>query len=215
MRTRIKICGITREPDALAAVAAGADAVGLVFHPPSPRHLDPARAQTISAVIPPFVQRVGLFMNPEPSLVRHILETVDLDLLQFHGDEPADFCTAWGRAYIKAVPMGNGAEPLTYMRGHPQARGFLLDSHAPGGPGGTGRTFDWSRTPTDAERPLILAGGLNPENVGEAVRRTRPYAVDVSSGVESAPGVKDPARIQAFCERAMRAAISIDSEQQP
>ena len=212
MRARIKICGITRKQDALAAVEAGADALGLVLYPPSPRHLQWADASEISAVIPPFVQRVGLFMDPEASWVRDALQALDLDLLQFHGDEPAGFCESWGRAYIKAVPMGGSADPEAYMRTHPKARGFLLDSHAPGQAGGSGKTFDWNRLPRDAGRPLILAGGLHPGNVGGAVRRFRPYGVDVSSGVESAPGIKDPARIQAFCAQAANASLSNDSK---
>ena len=208
MRTRIKICGITRKQDALAAVEAGADALGLVFYPPSPRHLERVDASEIGAVIPPFVQRVGLFMNPEASRVRDTLQALDLDLLQFHGDESAAFCESWNRAYIKAIPMGGmggDADPEAYMRSHPKARGFLLDSHAPGEAGGSGKTFDWTRLPRDTKRPLILAGGLHPGNVGEAIRQIRPYGVDVSSGVESAPGIKDPARMQAFCAQVANA----------
>jgi phosphoribosylanthranilate isomerase len=203
-RTRVKICGITRMEDALAAAAAGADAVGFVFHAPSPRAVTPEAAREMVLAMPPFVSRVGLFVDAAPETVAAILDTVPLDLLQFHGDEcPAD-CDALGRPYLKAVPMAPGTDPVAYMDAYPHAAGFLLDSHGNGRTGGTGMTFDWDRIPRDLRHCLVLAGGLNPENVADAVRRVRPWAVDVSTGVEARPGIKDPARMQAFVDEVKR-----------
>ena len=187
---------------------AGADALGLVFYPASPRYLTENSAREISARIPPFVQRVGLFMNARRAEVQTVLEQVELDLLQFHGNESAAFCESWGRAYIKAVPMGGGADPISYMQAHPRARGFLLDGNALGEAGGLGKVFDWDAIPGDIHRPVILAGGLHPGNVAEAIGEVHPYAVDVSSGVESVPGVKDAARMRAFCRKVMQATNS-------
>jgi phosphoribosylanthranilate isomerase len=203
-RTRIKFCGITREDDARAAAALGADAIGLVFAAKSPRRVDVAHATLLAAAVPPFVARVGLFMDADADAVRAVLAAVPLDVLQFHGAETPAFCRAFGRPYIKAVPMGDGAgdalDTGAYFAAHAGAVAFLLDSHASGGQGGSGRVFDWSRVPATAPRPIVLAGGLNPETVGAAVRRVRPYAVDVSSGIESAPGLKDYARMRAFVD---------------
>jgi phosphoribosylanthranilate isomerase len=203
-RTRVKICGITRMEDALAAATAGADAVGFVFHARSPRAVTPAAAREMALAMPPFVSRVGLFVDAAPETVAAILDTVPLDLLQFHGDErPAD-CDTLGRPYLKAVPMAPGTDPVAYMDTYPHAAGFLLDSHGNGRTGGTGETFDWDRIPRDLRHCLVLAGGLNPENVADAVRRVRPWAVDVSTGVEARPGIKDPARMQAFVDEVKR-----------
>jgi phosphoribosylanthranilate isomerase len=203
-RTRVKICGITRMEDALAAAMAGADAVGFVFYARSPRAVTPEAAREMALAMPPFVSRVGLFVDAAPDRVAAILDTVPLDLLQYHGDEcPAD-CDAIGRPYLKAVPMAPGTDPVAYMETYPHAAGFLLDSHGNGRTGGTGETFDWDRIPRDLRHCLVLAGGLNPENVADAVRRVRPWAVDVSTGVEARPGIKDPARMQAFVDEVKR-----------
>lgn len=199
---RIKICGITRVEDALAAVAAGADALGFVFYAKSPRAVTPAQASAIIAALPPFVTTVGLFVDmPRPEL-RALLAEVPLDLLQFHGDEtPAD-CAGYGRPYIKALRIKPGDDVAAAISRYPEASGVLLDTFVPGTPGGTGEAFDWSLVPRNAAKPLILAGGLTPENVGEAVRQVRPYAVDVSGGVEASKGIKDAAKIQTFIQRA-------------
>ncbi len=190
--------------DALAAAMAGADAVGFVFYARSPRAVTPEAAREMALAMPPFVSRVGLFVDAAPDRVAAILDTVPLDLLQYHGDEfPAD-CDAIGRPYLKAVPMAPGTDPVAYMETYPHAAGFLLDSHGNGRTGGTGETFDWDRIPRDLRHCLVLAGGLNPENVADAVRRVRPWAVDVSTGVEARPGIKDPARMQAFVDEVKR-----------
>jgi len=185
-RTRIKICGITRTQDAIEAARLGVDALGLVFYPPSSRAIDLERALRIREVLPAFVQAVGLFVNPARHEVEAILQHFPELVLQFHGDESAEFCASFARPYLKALPMGKSEEGVVLdvhglMAQHAQASGFLLDSHAPGAVGGTGIAFDWSTIPALA-RPLILAGGLYPANVGEAVRLVRPWAVDVSSG---------------------------------
>jgi len=198
MRTRVKFCGITRPGDAGQAVAAGADAIGLVFHEPSPRNLEADQAALIAAGVPAFVTRVGLFVDPDPARVRSVLDRVGLDLLQFHGNEPAEFCRQFGRPYLKAIRMRPGLDPLAEMAAWPDAAGILLDAWRPDAEGGTGERFDWDRAPAERLRPLVLAGGLTPDNVAEAIRRVRPYAVDVSTGVESAPGIKDPQRMAAF-----------------
>ncbi len=196
-RTRIKICGITRPEDALEAARLGADAVGLVLYPPSPRAIDVVRAARIRDVLPPFVQPVALFVDPAEAEVEAVLKLIPEVMLQFHGSETPAFCASFGRPYLKALPMGKGSDPHNEAARHARASAFLLDSHDAGGVGGTGHAFDWSTIPP-LPRPLVLAGGLRPENVGEAVRKVRPWAVDVSSGVERAPGVKDPARMAAF-----------------
>jgi phosphoribosylanthranilate isomerase len=199
-RTRIKICGLTRSQDALKAARLGVDALGLVFYPPSSRALDLDQAQRIRDVLPAFVQLVGLFVNPAQIEVEAVLHRMPELILQFHGDESSAFCAGFGRPYLKALAMGGqGADPGADASQHPQASGFLLDSHTPGAVGGTGAVFDWTRIPV-FERPLILAGGLRPENVAEAVRLVRPWAVDVSSGVESAPGVKDFIKMAKFVD---------------
>lgn len=199
-RTRIKICGITREEDLAAAVAAGADALGFVFYPPSPRHLTPQRAAQLLARVPPFVTRVGLFVNEPAATVRAALAQTSLDLLQFHGDEDAVYCASFGKPWIKAARVKAGFDLLEYasaFAGAPGVCGLLLDAHVEGF-GGGGQTFDWSLIPRSLPLPVILSGGLHPGNVVEAVRTVRPWAVDVSSGVEAARGIKDAQKIIEF-----------------
>ncbi|MDD3448144.1 MAG: phosphoribosylanthranilate isomerase [Gammaproteobacteria bacterium] len=204
-RTRVKICGITRADDAREAVRLGADAIGLVFHPPSPRHVNPPRAREIRAVVPAFVTVVGLFVDAEPDLVREAIASVPLDLLQFHGAEPPEYCRSLGRPYMKAVRMREGVDLHAECARYGDAAALLVDTYRPGVAGGTGETFDWSRIPRGLELPLVLAGGLDPGNVDAAVRQVRPYAVDVSGGVEAAKGIKDPAKMQAFIRGVYRA----------
>lgn len=200
--TRIKICGVTTPGAALAVAAAGADAVGLNFHPDSPRYVDPDRARRIVAALPPFVTVVGLFVNCPAERLAETLRTVPLDLLQFHGDEaPAD-CSRWARPWIRALRVGapDWERRLAELEADPPLlRGVLLDAFVPGVPGGTGQRFDWARIPAGLPHALVLAGGLTPANVATAIEQVRPWAVDVSGGVECEPGVKDPERIRAFC----------------
>jgi phosphoribosylanthranilate isomerase len=206
MRTRVKICGITRVEDGVAAAREGADAIGLVFWSGTPRQVSHVRAREIAAALPAFVGVVGLFVDPQPDAVRAVLAEVPLDLLQFHGNEPPEMCASFGRPYIKAVHVKPGVDLLHYASGYAGARGLLFDAFAPGGlPGGTGTTFDWGALPAGLLRPVILSGGLTPQNVGAAIRQVRPWAVDVSSGVEAVAddgkprkGIKDAARIAAF-----------------
>jgi len=216
MRTRIKICGITRVEDALAAARSGADAIGLVFWTGSPRAVNFGNARAIAAALAPFVSVVGLFVDPVPADVRATLAAVHLDLLQFHGHEPPEFCRDFGRPYLKALPVAPGVEEAGLVESaerYNDAAGLLFDAPPAGGqPGGTGRAFDWSVLPTGLARPIVLSGGLSAANVGDAIRRVRPWAVDVSSGVEAADaaggllkGVKDPARIAAFIEEVRNA----------
>lgn len=197
---RLKICGITRPEDGLLAANLGADALGLVFYPQSPRYVEKQQACDVIAVLPPFVNVVGLFMDAEPEFVGRVLESVPLDMLQFHGDETPEYCAGFGRRYIKSVPMMDNNNVAAYTERFSTAAGFLLDAVRPGEAGGTGRSFDWSRIPERLAKPVILAGGLNPANIGEAIRRSRCYAVDVSSGVESAKGIKDPEKMHALVE---------------
>jgi phosphoribosylanthranilate isomerase len=199
---RIKICGITRIEDALAAVAAGADAIGLVFYAKSPRAVTPAQAKAIVAALPPFVTSVGLFVDMPRAELRQLLAEVPLDLLQFHGDESPEDCAGHGRPFIKALRVKPGDDVAAAIARYPEAAGILLDTYVPGTPGGTGEAFDWSLVPRDAAKPVVLAGGLTPDNVGDAVRQVRPYAVDVSGGVEASKGIKDAAKIKAFIQRA-------------
>jgi len=201
-RTRVKICGITRAEDAVAAARAGADAIGLVFHPDSPRYVTPEQALQILQAVPPLVTVVGLFMDAEAGEVNEVLATVPVDLLQFHGSETAALCRSFRRGYIKAVPMGGDSDGFTatFAKDYPDARGFVVDSHAPGAAGGSGKRFDWQRLDARPARPLILAGGLTPDNVAAAVLEVKPWAVDVSSGVESSPGRKDIALMQRFVQ---------------
>jgi phosphoribosylanthranilate isomerase len=210
MRTRIKICGITRPGDALAAAEAGADAVGLVFYPQSPRYLAAERALGIRDALPPFVQTVALFVNPDAAQVAQVIGRVRPALLQFHGDETPAFCAQFGMPYIKACRVKSGVRSavdlLEYLRPFSGAAAWLLDSHVEEY-GGVGESFDWSLAPQRLERPLILSGGLERGNVAEAIRRVRPWGVDVSSGVESAKGIKDAAKIAAFIEEVRNADV--------
>lgn len=198
MRTRVKICGITRVEDALTACAAGADALGFVFYAPSPRNVDPKVVHEILAELPPFVTTVGLFVDPDPAFVASVLQQARVDLLQFHGDETPEQCERYGVPFIKAVRMRPGVDLLEYARRYVRSRGLLLDAYVSGTQGGTGVRFDWKLIPGDLPLPIVLSGGLDPENVGEAIRQVRPAAVDVSSGVEAAKGIKDPQRILKF-----------------
>lgn len=194
----VKICGITRVEDALCAAHEGARAIGLVFYRPSPRSIEPELADAIVRALPPFVTVVGLFVDPEPAWVEQVLANVQLDLLQFHGDELPDFCDRFGRPYLKAVRIRPGVDLLEYASTHRRARGLLLDAFVAGMHGGTGTRFDWRLIPVRLPVPVVLSGGLDPENVAEAIRAVGPWAVDVSSGVESSKGIKDPAKIAAF-----------------
>lgn len=216
MRTRIKICGITRSQDGLAAAEAGADAIGFVFWAGTPRVIAPDRARAIRALLPPFVTTVGLFVDPSPAQVEAVLAAVPLDLLQFHGHEAPEFCRSFRRPYLKAIPVPAGATSdglLEYAARYGDAAGLLFDAPPAGGlPGGTGRGFDWDALPRGLARPLVLSGGLHAGNVAVAVRHVRPWAVDVSSGVEAvdaagAPikGTKDAARMAAFIEEVRNA----------
>lgn len=207
MRTRVKICGITRIEDALSAARSGCDAIGLVFYEQSSRHVTAARAAEIVAALPPFVTTVGLFVDAPAPAVAEILDQVRLDLLQFHGDEPVEFCERFDRPYMKAVRVRAGTNLLQYATRYASASALLLDAYQDGVPGGTGRTFDWSLIPPQLHTPLVLAGGLNPDNVAEAIRMTRPYAVDVSGGVELEKGIKDAARIAAFMQGVSDASV--------
>ncbi|MDX1655886.1 MAG: phosphoribosylanthranilate isomerase [Candidatus Competibacteraceae bacterium] len=197
-RTRIKVCGITRPEDGRAAAGLGVDAIGLVFYPKSSRLVDIPAALRIIEALPPFVTTVGLFLDAPGEEIQGLVEQVPLDILQFHGSETPDFCACFGRPYLKAVPMGGMADVADYARRFHTAQGLLLDSHGGGRSGGSGEVFDWNLIPPGVTKPLILAGGLDPDNVAEAVAAFRPYGVDVSSGVESARGIKDPQRIAAF-----------------
>lgn len=208
LRTRVKICGITRPEDGRQAAVLGADAIGLVFVPASTRYVELDTAAEIIAALPPLVGVVALFLDPQPAEVERVVRRLPVDLLQFHGSESPEFCRAFGRRYLKALAMSEGsADPISQARRYPDAAGFLLDSHAPGELGGSGRAFDWSRVP-ELPRPLVLAGGLNPDNVAAAIRRCRPYGVDVSSGVEAGKGIKDADRMAAFLNEVRR----VDSE---
>ncbi|HLU77859.1 MAG TPA: phosphoribosylanthranilate isomerase [Burkholderiales bacterium] len=198
MHTRIKICGIREVAHAQAAARMGADAVGLVFYEPSPRHVSIERAREIVAALPPFVAAVALFVNPSQAEVARVLEACPVPLLQFHGDETPDFCAGFGVPYLKAARVRPGMDLLEYLASYDSAAGWLLDAYRDDAYGGTGEAFDWNLIPGKLAKPLVLSGGLTPDNVAEAVRRVRPWAVDVSSGVESAKGRKDEQLIAAF-----------------
>ncbi len=197
-RVRVKICGITSVEDALAAAQLGADAIGLVFYPQSPRAVAVAQARQIALALPPFVTVVGLFVDAKPSEIEAVLQQVPLDLLQFHGAEtPAD-CARFGRPYIKAIRMTEGVDLEREAERFHTAKGLLVDAYVPGAPGGTGQCFSWELLPKALSKPLILAGGLGPNNVRAAIEQVRPWAVDVSSGVECAKGIKDPIKMAKF-----------------
>jgi phosphoribosylanthranilate isomerase len=198
-RTRIKICGVRREADVRAAVEAGADAIGLVFYSKSPRVVTLAEAAALARTLPPFVTPVGLFVNATATEIAAAVEAIPGLLLQFHGDEPAESCTRFGRPYLRAARMAPGFDLLDFARQFSSAQALLLDAPVEAY-GGGGKVFDWSLIPVDVPRPVVLSGGLHAGNVIEGVRRVRPWAVDVSSGVESTRGVKDAAEIRRFCE---------------
>ena len=197
-RTRVKICGITRVEDAISAVHAGADAIGLVFYAPSPRCVSVEQAQQIVAAIPPFVSMVGLFVNATQTEIESVLSKVRLDIVQFHGDESAHDCEQINLPYYKAIRVKADTNLLQYEVEFSGAKALLLDAHSDSAFGGTGQTFDWKLIPKSLTKPVILAGGLNAENVAEAIQQVRPYAVDVSGGVEISKGIKDVAKIAAF-----------------
>lgn len=198
MRTRVKICGITRLQDALVATQAGADALGFVFYPPSPRAVDADTAGSIVRRLPAFVSATGLFVNATVDEVQQVLDRVPLDLLQFHGDETPEYCESFARPYIKALRMEPGVDIAAAARSYESARGILLDAWVPGIPGGTGQMFDWDTIPDTLAKPLILAGGLTVDNVKLAIEQVRPWAVDVSGGVEAGRGIKDAVKVRAF-----------------
>lgn len=197
MRTRVKICGITRAQDAEFAAKNGADAIGLVFYPASPRAVDIAQASQVIAQLPPFVSVVALFVNASAEQVKAVMDALPVDLLQFHGDESAEYCEQFDYPYIKAIRMRETTDLLAQVEQYQSASGLLLDSYEPGKPGGTGKAFDWSLI-TKVDKPIILAGGLNESNVSDAIRQVQPYAVDVSGGVEAEKGIKDSKKISAF-----------------
>lgn len=196
-RTRVKICGITRAADLAAAINAGADAVGFVFYPPSPRALAPDAARALAVRVPPFVARVGLFVNAAAATVHEILAALPLDVLQFHGEEDAAYCAQFGRPYLKAARVRPGLDLLEFARAYPTAQGLLLDAWVEAY-GGVGQSFDWSLIPENLPLPVILSGGLHAGNVEEAINKVHPWAVDVSSGVEAAKGIKDADKMAAF-----------------
>lgn len=206
VRTRIKFCGLTRAEDVRLACALGVDAVGFVFAECSKRRVSPAQAADLRAALDPFVAAVALFMDNDAATVREVIDTVRPTILQFHGDEDDAFCASFGLPYLKAVAMGGAVARADDLgERYPRAAGFLFDSHAAGQAGGSGHAFDWSRIPRDCPRPWLLAGGLHPDNVFDAIRATHGWGVDVSSGIESAPGEKDAAKMQRFAEEVRRA----------
>lgn len=208
---QVKICGITRPCDARAAAEAGVDAVGLVFYPGSRRCVSVERAREICGGLPPFTTVVGLFVDPEPEAVTEVLEVVPVNLLQFHGNETPVFCQQFARPYLKALGVHAAMDPMALMATHAEARGFLVDTYDPVAHGGTGRSFDWSLLEGVPREALVLAGGLTPDNVGAAIARVRPAGVDVSSGVESAPGIKETDKLRAFISAARKAAREAES----
>lgn len=200
VRVHVKVCGITRVEDALAAVRYGADAIGFVFWSQSPRSVAPAQAREIASRLPPFVSTVGVYVDPSSDWVEETSDSVGLSLLQFHGEESPDFCSQFRLPYIKALRVRKGMDLLQYSKLYQSARGLLLDTYTAGMPGGTGQVFDWDLIPKDFPLPLVLSGGLNPDNVVPAIKQVQPWAVDVSSGVEIAKGIKDVNKISAFMQ---------------
>ncbi len=198
MRTRVKICGITRPEDALAAVKHGADAIGLVFYAPSPRNVSIEQAEQIVAALPPYVSAVGLFVNAAPMEIESVLKRVRLDCLQFHGDETPTECAQINMPYYKAVRVKTDTNLLQYEADYHQAKALLLDAYSEQAFGGTGQVFDWHLIPKNLSLPVVLAGGLTAENVANAIMQVKPYAVDVSGGVEMSKGIKDEAKIASF-----------------
>ncbi|MHB8404162.1 MAG: phosphoribosylanthranilate isomerase [Gammaproteobacteria bacterium] len=208
MRIRIKICGMMRSQDVETAAHLGVDAVGLVFFAQSSRYVALEKAKVLADTAPAFITVTGLFLNSTRAEVQRVLDDVRVDLLQFHGEESPEFCRSFARPYIKAVPMGGQADLADYVRRYGDAAALLLDSHAAGHKGGTGVTFAWSSVPQLHGPPMILAGGLRADNVAAAIRSVRPYGVDVSSGVESAPGIKDAAKMGEFVREVNRVAAA-------
>ena len=209
-RTRIKICGVSRPEDVTAAVDAGADAVGFVFHPGSPRYLTAEKAGVLAAALPPYVTPVGLFVNAVPATIAAAVAVIPALVLQFHGDETPEECAAAGRPYLRAARMAPGFDLLDFARRFDEAQGLLLDAHVEAY-GGSGKVFDWSLVPRAVPHRLVLSGGLHAGNVGSGIRELRPWAVDVSSGVESVRGVKDAAAIHAFCDAVREADLRIEA----
>jgi phosphoribosylanthranilate isomerase len=201
LRVRVKICGITRVEDALNAVEHGADAIGLVFYEPSPRNVEILQAIEISNKIPAFVTVVGLFVNAEPDFVREVISQVKLDLLQFHGDETPQECASYGLPFIKAIRVKSDTNLVQCAKDFSASKALLLDTFTDGVAGGTGHVFDWNLIPAALDKPIILAGGLNAQNVAQAINQVKPYAVDVSGGVEISKGIKDAAKIAAFMQQ--------------
>lgn len=209
-RCRVKVCGITSVEDAALVVDSGVDAIGLMFYPPSSRYIGVEQAAEILQMLPPFVSSVALFLDAEESVVRETLAAVPVDSLQFHGSESPGYCNSFGRPYFKAVGMkgllASGGFKV-YADQYTDAQAILVDSHAPGAAGGTGEVFDWTQVPQDYHKPIVLAGGLKPENIEAAIRTTHVYAVDVSSGVESAPGIKDRRLLHNFMQAVRKAEL--------
>lgn len=207
MRVRVKICGITRVEDAMAVVKSGADAIGLVFYPPSPRNVEIDQAAEIANQVPAFVSVVGLFVDAEPEFIRNVIATVKLDLLQFHGDETPEECASYGLPFIKAIRVKTDTNLVQYAKDFSVSKALLLDTFTDGMAGGTGHVFDWSLIPAVLSKPVILAGGLNQQNVAQAIEQVQPYAVDVSGGVEVSKGIKDAAKIAAFMQQVKLSSI--------
>ena len=207
-RTRVKYCGITRVEDALMAARLGVDAIGLVFYSESPRSVTIEQAQAILSALPPFITTVGLFVNADASFVEEVIEAVSIDLLQFHGEEPAEFCQKFPRPYIKVIRMKSGTDIPCFVQEHEKAQAILLDTFMPGQAGGTGQAFDWNLIPATLSKPIVLAGGLNVDNVAEAIKRVRPYAVDVSGGIEKEKGIKSPEKMKCFLQEVNKVGAS-------
>lgn len=207
LRVRVKICGITRVEDAMAVVKSGADAIGLVFYPPSPRNVEINQAAEIANQVPAFVSVVGLFVDAEPAFIRNVIATVKLDLLQFHGDETPEECASYGLPFIKAIRVKTDTNLVQYAKDFSASKALLLDTFTDGVAGGTGHVFDWSLIPAVLGKPVILAGGLNQQNVAQAIEQVQPYAVDVSGGVEVSKGIKDAAKIAAFMQQVKLSSI--------
>ncbi len=207
--TRIKICGITRVEDARAAAQSGADALGMVFYGQSPRNVSAQQAAQLMQAVPPFVTTVGLFVNPAAAEVRDVLSRVVLDVLQFHGEETPEFCAQFKRPWLKAIRVRPGVDLLQCAARYAGAQGLLLDAYIDGTHGGTGATFDWGLIPHDLPLPVVLSGGLHAGNVAEAIRQVRPYAVDVSSGVEAGKGIKDADKIAAFMQKVKQTDVQL------
>lgn len=200
MRVRVKICGITRPEDAIAAVQYGADAIGFILWSQSERYIAPAAVRRIVKLMPPFVHAVGVYVNPDKSWVEESCSAAGLSMLQFHGDESPEFCAQFCLPYIKAVRVRAGLDLVQYAQQYEHAQGLLLDTYTAGKPGGTGQVFDWKLIPATMPLPWILSGGIHPGNIADAIKQTRPLAIDVSSGVESAKGIKDITKISAFMQ---------------